>query len=421
MARSSNKKKPQAIQTYTESVETDPAHHLVGPFRPQTPLGQDSVPPSPGAPTPFLKNGHAAVAPRSKQSRGFWSDLKSMRWVVEPASSLKVLLFVFVLWANWEVLAPYIAKDLPNPFAPLIFISYRIPTSSPDDPRYRKGYLDLAFIAYHIVFWSFVRQSITLYVCRPIARYFGIKKAAKLDRFGEQGYAVIYFAIMGAWGVRTMSRLPTWWYDTKYFWIDYPHWQMTPELKRYYLMQAAYWCQQLLVLLLGLEKPRKDYHELVAHHFVTLWLVGWSYLVNLTLIGNAVYLSMDIPDAFLGLSKLLNYLQWERAKTAVFTVFIGIWSYFRHWLNWVILYSVIYEFDLIPEEAKQWSPKDGVWLVWWMRYQIFAPLLALQGLNLFWWYFIWRIAYRAITDVTLDDDRSDDEGDGEDEVDEKED
>lgn len=90
-----------------------------------------------------------------------------------------------------------------------------------------------------------------------------------------------------------MSQLPTWWYNTKHFWIgwfctfrlfithwfilgfaDYPHWEMRPELKAYYLVQAAYWCQQLIVLLLGLEKPRKDYHELVAHHFVTLWLVG---------------------------------------------------------------------------------------------------------------------------------------------------
>lgn len=49
---------------------------------------------------------------------------------------------------------------------------------------------------------------------------------------------------------------------------------MQPQLKTYYLMQASYWCQQLIVLLLGLEKPRKDYNELVAHHFVTLWMVG---------------------------------------------------------------------------------------------------------------------------------------------------
>lgn len=55
---------------------------------------------------------------------------------------------------------------------------------------------------------------------------------------------------------------------------DYPHWDMKSELKRYYLMQGAYWFQQLFVMLLGLEKPRKDYYELVLHHFVTLWLIG---------------------------------------------------------------------------------------------------------------------------------------------------
>ena len=89
-----------------------------------------------------------------------------------------------------------------------------------------------------------------------------------------------------------MSQLPTWWYKTEHFWLgtlywcffglrktyqpclDYPHWDMIPELKCYYLMQSAYWIQQLMVLVLGLEKPRKDYYELVAHHFVTLWLVG---------------------------------------------------------------------------------------------------------------------------------------------------
>ena len=71
-----------------------------------------------------------------------------------------------------------------------------------------------------------------------------------------------------------MHQLPTWWYKTENFWIGYPHWDMKPELKAYYLVQAAYWCQQLIVLLLGLEKPHKDYYELVAHHFVTLWLVG---------------------------------------------------------------------------------------------------------------------------------------------------
>jgi hypothetical protein len=95
-----------------------------------------------------------------------------------------------------------------------------------------------------------------------------------------------------------MGQLPTWWYQTDMIWREYPHWDMQPELKRYYLMHAAYWCQQLLVMATGLEKPRKDFNELIAHHLVTLWMIGWSYLVNVTRFGNAVYLSMDVPDAF---------------------------------------------------------------------------------------------------------------------------
>jgi very-long-chain ceramide synthase len=88
-----------------------------------------------------------------------------------------------------------------------------------------------------------------------------------------------------------MTQLPTYWYNTDYFWVgeciniscfniffsfilDYPTWRLKPELKRYYLMQIAYWCQQMLILVLGLEKPRKDYWVIVAHHLVTLWMVG---------------------------------------------------------------------------------------------------------------------------------------------------
>lgn len=40
---------------------------------------------------------------------------------------------------------------------------------------------------------------------------------------------------------------------------------MTWELKTYYLMQAAYWLQQTILLAAKIEKPRKDFKELVAH------------------------------------------------------------------------------------------------------------------------------------------------------------
>lgn len=192
--------------------------------------------------------------PWSRESRGLWNDLKTLRWVVVPceylltqtidvnaywraiASSLKLLLIPIVLWSNWELLSPFMAKGLSNPFTPLLFISHKIPTSSLEGPRYQKGYYDLVFVAYHIIFWSFFRQSVTIYICRPVANWFGIKKEGKLDRFGEQAYAVIYFTIMGLWGLvslallnhaftcwrsyqRIMAQLPTWWYKTEHFWL----------------------------------------------------------------------------------------------------------------------------------------------------------------------------------------------------------
>jgi acyl-CoA-dependent ceramide synthase len=49
---------------------------------------------------------------------------------------------------------------------------------------------------------------------------------------------------------------------------------MNGLMKTYYLLQTAYWTQQLFVLVLKIEKPRKDYNELVIHHLVTIWLIG---------------------------------------------------------------------------------------------------------------------------------------------------
>lgn len=47
-------------------------------------------------------------------------------------------------------------------------------------------------------------------------------------------------------------------------------------------------------------------------------------------------------------SKLLNYMQREVAKVFAFTGLIIAWTYFRVYLSLKILWSVWFEFDLIP-------------------------------------------------------------------------
>ncbi|THH08649.1 hypothetical protein EW145_g2568 [Phellinidium pouzarii] len=420
MNKSLLRKRSSSVHKVFHNIDTRSHHHLTGSFLPPTyrlskPARSIHVliiiirPTETRTPTPdrlrFKLNNDEFY-----RSKGLWNDFKTLRWMRLPSSSFKMLMIPVVLYVFFAILAIE-----PNPIAPLLFISYPIENRAIDDPRYAKGWLDIAFITYHIIVFSFIRQFTILKIIFPVARYLGIKKQAKLDRFGEQAYAMLYYGAMGFWGLYIMSKLPTWWYRTENFWIGYPHWDLKPALKRYYLMHLSYWIQQLIVLALKIEKPRNDFHELVAHHIVTLWLIGWSYGINMTLIGNAVFVSMDIPDTFLALSKLLNYLNLERTKAVSFVFFIGIWTYFRHYLNVVMLHSIWTEFDLIPDEARFFRPSDGVWMAGWMKYQIFTPVLLLQFLNLFWYFLILRILYRTLTGSQITDVRSDDEDDGNDE------
>ena len=150
--------------------------------------------------------------------------------------SLKLLILPILFYLNWEFVSLFLDVDvaLSNPFSGVFLLSGYVQHSTPDDPRYQKSWKDLLFLAYYVIFFSFVRQSILIYIARPLAKYFGLRRPAKVDRFGEQTYALIYFAVFGAWGYvcsshlslassltsvqRVMSSLPTHWYNTIEFW-----------------------------------------------------------------------------------------------------------------------------------------------------------------------------------------------------------
>jgi acyl-CoA-dependent ceramide synthase len=331
-----------------------------------------------------------------------------MHWMREPKSSLKLLLIPWILYFNWNIFAP----GMDNPFKYLLFINYRMPDSPDHAPLYIKGYGDIAFTLYYIIVFSFIRQSLTLWFLGPLGRRLGIRSEAKIERFTEQGYAIIYFFCTGVIGLLTMAESPAWFFKTQHFFEGYPYWRLTGLMKSYYLVQFSYWLQQFLVLALGLEKPRKDFYQLCAHHFVTIWLIGWSYLVNCTPMGNAVFITMDISDFFFALAKAFNYLKMETVASIVFATFVGVWTYLRHYLNLLILWSIISQWDLLPEWTKVWSPEQGVWLADWMRWQMFGPILVLQAVNIYWYFLIWRVLLRALFGTrALEDDRSDDEGD----------
>lgn len=81
-----------------------------------------------------------------------------------------------------------------------------------------------------------------------------------------------------------------------------------------------------------------------------------------------------------------------------------VWGYLRHFINLKILYSILTEFRTVGPFDLNWITQQ--YKCWISQYITFALLAALQAVNLFWWFFICRIAYRFIVFKDADDDRS---------------
>lgn len=306
------------------------------------------------------------------------------------------------------VLAAYAVNPTDsNPTRHLLFPSYKLAGGA----QYGKGPWDVAFVAFYTVVLTFTREICMGELLSPLARRLGIASRAKRARFAENMYTAMYVGVVGPWGLATMRRTAVWYFSTRGMYEGFPHRAHDASFKCYYLVQAAFWAQQVVVMVLGLEKRRKDFRELVAHHAVTVALVGLSYRFHFAHMGIAVYITHDVSDFFLAVSKSLNYMD-HPAQGGSFAVCIAAWVYLRHWINLRILYSALplpgSEFSTVGPYVLDWAAEqykcplaNGI---------TFGLLAVLQGLNLFWLYCLMRAAYKFVWLGIAQDDRSEDEG-----------
>jgi acyl-CoA-dependent ceramide synthase len=173
---------------------------------------------------------------------------------------------------------------------------------------YGKGAKDLAFVAFYTIVLSFLREFCMQCVLNPLGLYLGIRSRRKMARFMEQMYTVMYFSILIPFGLYVMSRSPVWYFNTTAMFEGFPHREHEGLFKAYYLIQASYWSQQALVLVLQLERPRTDFYEFAAHHVVTLALIWSSYRFHFTYMGLAVYITHDISDFGLAVRQIFPFL-----------------------------------------------------------------------------------------------------------------
>lgn len=301
-----------------------------------------------------------------------------------------------------------LAPEEYNYFSWFVKLDHQVAGSEP--VIYEKGWHDFYFVGYYVFLITWTREFYIKYVLRPFAeRYTYIQTEAKIVRFVEQAYAWSYFSISGTAGLWVMYQEPTWFFNSIHYWIGYPHLTFTTLFKAYYLLQLAYWLQQVIVLVLGLERPRKDFHELIAHHAITISLIVSSYHFNYTRIGNAVFITMDVSDTFLSFAKMLNYSpKTQRASEIAFIWFIIVWTFTRHYLFVFKIMKPVWE-DYFRVLAVGTDLKRGYVVNKEMFWIMFSLLALLQALCIFWYFLILRIMFRFVTGQHAGDDREEDD------------
>lgn len=348
--------------------------------------------------------GHYSHRPHSKRRKAK-SVFRRYKSISLRYTWLNPLIIVLV------ILAVYYQNPGPqNRLHKAIFLHYNEGPAYPGGPnRYGKGNADIAFVSFYTIVLSFTREFIMQCLIKPMAIKAGIRKRAKQARFMEQVYTAMYFAIFGPFGLYVMKNAENgslWYFETTSMFLDFPHRSHDGIFKAYYLLQASYWAQQAIVLMLQLEKPRKDFKELVLHHVVTLALIALSYRFHFARMGIAVFITHDISDFFLATSKTLNYLD-SIVVGPYFGTFIAVWIYLRHYINLRILYATLTEFRTVGPFDLNWETQQ--YKCWISQYITFGLLFSLQAVNLFWLFLILRIAKNYVFSHVAQDERSEDE------------
>ncbi|KAI6218707.1 TRAM LAG1 CLN8-like proteiny domain containing protein [Aphelenchoides fujianensis] len=249
------------------------------------------------------------------------------------------------------------------------------------------------------------------YVNEPLAQaafshlFGGFARQTKRKKVLETFWRFSAYSFLFAFGCFVLSDKP-WLYDTHQGFINYPRHEVDYDVRLYYMLEFGFY----ISLLVGsvVDVRRSDFWEMTVHHFVTLALLAFSWIINFARLGSLILLSHDLSDPFLEGAKLVRYTRKHtNLANGIFVVFLLCWTATR---------LVYFPFVLVLTGIR-----DGPALIQ-PDYEVFnfkqlpyAPrvllilLCCLMVLHVFWTFLLVKIVARALRSGAAADVRSDSE------------
>ncbi|KAF4969800.1 hypothetical protein FSARC_3025 [Fusarium sarcochroum] len=297
--------------------------------------------------------------------------------------------------------------------------------------EYGVGFDDNYLVVVLIIVLTGLRDATMRFVLAPTAAAWGLNKDKSI-RFKEQAWMVIYYSTCWSSGMYIYATSP-YWLNLREMWTNWPNREISGLMKAYMLAQLAFWLQQIVVI--HIEKRRKDHWQMFSHHVITIALVYCSYRYGFTRVGNVVLILMDLNDLIFSTAKCLKYLRLQTLCDIMFGVFVVSWVLCRHVAFVMVCWSV-YAHSLAITGTKCFSgsgkniigpepvpSNEGFYYMvepliystsricydYTIKTLFLSGLLFLEGLMVIWFIMIAKLVARVLRGENAEDTRSDNE------------
>ncbi|NWW89352.1 CERS6 synthase, partial [Rhynochetos jubatus] len=232
---------------------------------------------------------------------------------------------------------------------------------------------------------------------RSIQRWFrqrrNQEKPSTLTKFCESMWRFTFYLYIFTYGVRFLKKTP-WLWNTRQCWNGYPYQPLMPDLHYYYIVELSFYWSLMFSQFIDIK--RKDFGIMFTHHIVTVTLITFSYVTNLTRVGTLTLCLHDAADVVLEAAKMANYCKCQKLSDLLFLTFAIVFIVSRLGIYplWILNTTLFELYEALGNFPALW---------------VFNMLLVvLQILHCFWSYLIVKAAYKAISKGKVaKDDRSD--------------
>ncbi|XP_070546418.1 ceramide synthase 1-like [Ptychodera flava] len=156
-----------------------------------------------------------------------------------------------------------------------------------------------------------------------------------------------------------------------------------------YMYQLGFYVHSMYATFY-MDTIRNDFLMMILHHFVTIFLIFFSYSVRCHRMGMLVLFCHDLTDVFLEAAKIFNYTKERNGKSHLLNEIIANVLFVLFAISWVILRMYWYPLKVLYGGGCYGNSK--VPLLTTMNVLIWM----LQFLNIYWFWLIVKMVFKVL-------------------------